>query len=556
VERHPVFALSDQFVDGYAAHRPIEATVSGIPGHDHAWDDLSPDGHDALAAWLRDVLDELASLPAATTHEERLAVHVLEELVRSDLDDHEHGEHTRDLSHMDGTVPHVRIALLSMDRTVPQGWDDTLARLRTLPDALRGYRRTLQQGQDAGRWAAARQAESIVSQLRAMAGPEGAIRGLLDAHERAGGTQVPHAELTTAATGAGAACLALADDLEATYLPHAPTTDGVGEERYLRAARHHLGMDLDPHEAYAWGWEHLARLRERMRRTVAAIDPDGDVASVMHRLKTDPAHCAADADEFVRVVHARLADAVERLDGTHVAIPPAARRIDVRVEPADGAIGAYYVPGSEDGTRPGAAVWELEGDGPYPLYEEISTAYHEGFPGHHLQLSVQSTLTDRLSRAHRTLYWNAGYGEGWALYCERLMDELGFLDEPAYVVGYLTSALLRAVRVVVDIGCHLGLRIPSDQPFHPGEPWNFELAVEMLEQDARLSPEYARSEATRYLGMPAQAITYQLGERVILELREELRARDGDAFDLAGFHARVLGNGPVGLALLRELVLD
>jgi uncharacterized protein (DUF885 family) len=192
-----------------------------------------------------------------------------------------------------------------------------------------------------------------------------------------------------------------------------------------------------------------------------------------------------------------------------------------------------------------------------PLYGHITTAYHEGFPGHHLQCGIQVALADKLSRLHRLSVWYPGYGEGWALYSEDLMNELGYFEKPEYVLGMLAAQLFRACRVVIDIGSHLELPIPKDQTnFHPGEPWTFETAVEMLVKRGDETGDYARSEVTRYLGWPGQAISYKVGQRVIKELRDELKRTKGAAFDLKDFHARVLNSGPVGLELLRRLVLE
>jgi uncharacterized protein (DUF885 family) len=218
-------------------------------------------------------------------------------------------------------------------------------------------------------------------------------------------------------------------------------------------------------------------------------------------------------------------------------------------------LAAWYIGPSEDFSRTGTIWWSLGDATSVPLFDQVSTAYHEGFPGHHLQIGVQVSLSDRLSRAHRLLAWRPGYGEGWALYAEQLMDELGELERPEYELGYLGTSLMRAVRVVVDLGLHLGLPIPADAPIHAGEAWTYERAVEALVHLAFLDESTARSEVTRYLGWPAQAISYAVGQREIVALRDERRAREGDAFDLRRFHADVLASGAVGLDHLRELVL-
>jgi uncharacterized protein (DUF885 family) len=273
-------------------------------------------------------------------------------------------------------------------------------------------------------------------------------------------------------------------------------------------------------------------------------------------LRTDPDRLAAIPDDLVAFLKARLDEALDRLAGSHFDVPDKIRACDVKLAPPGGSLGAYYVGPSEDFTRPGSVWWSIDRSVPTPLYDNVSTAYHEGFPGHHLQVGIQASLADRLSRMHRLWIWNSGSGEGWALYAERLMDELGYLDRPDYVFGFLAAQMLRACRVVIDIGSHLELAIPAGQPFHPGETWSYELAVEMLETYATLERANAESEVKRYLGWPGQAIAYKVGEREILKLRAEVQARQGDEFDVKAFHQRLLEVGPLGLDLLRRFVLD
>ena len=155
-----------------------------------------------------------------------------------------------------------------------------------------------------------------------------------------------------------------------------------------------------------------------------------------------------------------------------------------------------------------------------------------------------------LSRFQRLFAHNTGYAEGWALYAEHLMEELGFLEQPEAVLGKLINEVVRAWRIVIDIGLHLELDIPADSPWFPGETWSFDLAVEALRDRALLTHETAVANVVRYLGFPGQAITYKLGQREILRLREQHRRRPG--FSLAAFHARVLSTGTVGLGVLRR----
>jgi uncharacterized protein (DUF885 family) len=315
-------------------------------------------------------------------------------------------------------------------------------------------------------------------------------------------------------------------------------------------------MDFDPLETYEWGWSEVHRIEAAMARIAREIRPGATVPEVIDLLIRDPDRCAKDAEEFLAVMRERQERALRELDGRHFDIPAPARRIEVKIAPPGGALGAYYIPPSEDFSRPGTVWYSPAKTTMMPLYDEISTAYHEGFPGHHLQCAIQVHLAGRLSRLHSLIVWYPGHGEGWALYAEQLMDELGYFEKPEYVLGMLNAKLMRACRVVVDIGMHLELPIPKDETFHPGEVWNYDLGVAFMHGRAFLPIENARSEVTRYLGWPGQAIAYKVGERVILELREELKRRKGPAFDLKDFHTRVVGSGSVGLDHLRELVLS
>ena len=208
---------------------------------------------------------------------------------------------------------------------------------------------------------------------------------------------------------------------------------------------------------------------------------------------------------------------------------------------------------SEDFSRPGS-IWYAPGERTaLPLWQEVSTAYHEGFPGHHLQVATAVAQREKLSRFHRTVIWYAGSGEGWALYAERLMDELDYFEKPEYRLGLLASQLFRSVRVVLDIGCQLGLRLPEDAPLHAGETWDYEIGVDYLHHVAHQAPDVSKSEVKRYLGWVGQAISYKVGEREILDIRE--RARISPGYDQKDFHRRMLDAGAIRLDHLREIML-
>ncbi len=552
------FEISDAYVDEVLARSPMAATSFGIPGSDDRWDDLSPAAHDQWVqlweATRRDLAPHLDDEDPDHAHAARVLVASLDENLAS----HAAGDHLRDLSHIYCPFTEVRDIFDLMDRSTPQAWRHITRRLATIDVPLDGYRATLQRGRRAGLVAARRQVASVMDQARVLAGPDSSWHGYAQQAREVG---VDDADLTTlqaAVVRATDVVADFADWLESDLLPHAPEADAVGRDRYARAVDRFLGDDIDLDETYAWGWDELARLWAEMESVAAEIDPDADVATVVQRLETDPAEAAGSPDEFAAFVQARLDQAVTQLDGVHFDLPDKMKAITVNLAPAGGALGAWYINPSEDFARPGSVWYSLGDRQQVPLWQEVSTAYHEGFPGHHLQVATVMDRADVLSRAHRMLVWYPGYGEGWALYAERLMDELGYLQRPAYRLGMLASHAFRAARVVVDLGLHLDLPIPDDAPLHAGGDWDFDTAVAFMHRIGLQPPDVAESEVVRYLGWPAQAISYKVGERAILGIREDLRRRaaaDGRTFELERFHRDVLDGGALRIDHLRDRLL-
>ena len=551
---HPVFALSSRFVDELAALHPTRGTYLGVPGSDHLWGEQGMAGVAADEALLRRTQAELEELPSTDgDHWAEVARRVLAEQLADGLGSIAAGDHYYDINHLASTVPGMRSLVELQSFATAEQADDLLTRLETIGGALDGWWEKVDEGRRKGFLVARRQVEALAEQLRKGVEPTGAYQQKLDQVAAAHPDLAARCEAAREAVTA--ACVATAQRLEDVYLPDAPLEDGVGIERYRRNARRFLGTDLDLEATYAWGWERIAVLRERAHEVARRIDPSTDLDGVLDRLRSDPAYAAPSQAAFRDAMQERQEIALAKLTDVHFEVPEHIRTVTVNTVAPGAPLAAWYHGPSEDFSRPGTIWWSLGDAVQVPLFDQVSTAYHEGFPGHHLQIGIQVGLSDRLSRAHRLLAWRPGYGEGWALYAEQLMDELGELERPEYELGYLGTSLMRAVRVVVDLGLHLGLPIPDDAPLHPGEAWEFEYAVEALTTLAFLDEATARSEVTRYLGWPGQAISYAVGQRAIVELREERRSREGDAFDLRRFHADVLGSGCVGLDHLRELVL-
>lgn len=536
------FEISHRFVDDWAALHPTDATIYGVAGHDHRWTDYSPEGAAARAELMRRYRAEIAPHLDHPDRMQWLAARVLDEYLARQQTWYEHREHLRDLNHLDSPLQDMRTALEMLDLTTSEGRQALRERLAGVEAALGSYQATLEEGRRQGLVAARRQVESVVAQAQALAGQESML--VRFAREE------PSLEREAAA--AGDAFAAFADYLRNSYLPSAAEEDAVGEERYLRMVRRFLGAGIDPEATYRWGWEEIHRIRAEMSLLADEILPGGSMPEVVELLDTDPTRAAPSPEAFLEFVAERQRRAVEDLSGRHFEVAPEIREVAVRLDPPGSALGAHYTGPAEDFSRPGIIWYSLGDTTRIPLWQEVSTAYHEGFPGHHLQVGTALLLSDRLSRAHRLLVWYSGSGEGWALYAERLMDELGYFEKPEYRFGMLASELFRACRVVVDIGSHLRYRIPEHSPVAPGGEWSYEVAVAMM-RDVGLQPDAnARSEVTRYLGWPGQAISYKVGQQAILELREEWTRRLGDRFDLAAFHRSLLEAGGIGLDLLRR----
>jgi uncharacterized protein (DUF885 family) len=553
----PIFALSSGFVDDFAARSPVQATLTGIPGQHDGWDDYSPAGAEKMRAFLGEYRAKLDALPAANDRYGRIARRVMREFLDERIAYLDHADHLADLNNIESPFQHLRTVFDLMDTKSAAGFAAIARRLETLHAPLSGYLEALRTGQARGLSAAKRQVRAVVEQAAVHAGEGSSLGDLVGAFDRANIDDPALRErLVAAVAHARGAFGRFGEALAREYLPNASDRDPVGSERYARSAARFLGMDLDPHETYAWGWREIAAIEAAMARLAEGVRPGASIAEVVRQLEKHPDEVVEDNERFLVLMRERQGRALRDLMESHFDVPEPIRNIEVKLAPPGGALGAYYIPPSEDFSRPGTVYYAPASDKKYALFSEITTAYHEGFPGHHLQCGLQVYYADRLSRLHRLLVCCSGYAEGWALYAEQLMDELGYYERPSYVLGMLMAKLFRACRIVADIGMHLELRIPETSSFHPGEVWSHDLCVEFLVERAFIDRGFAESEAVRYLGWPGQAISYKVGERVILELRDEMRRELGEAFDLRAFHEAVLGAGSVGLSHLGEIVRE
>ncbi|MEU4062511.1 DUF885 domain-containing protein [Streptomyces wedmorensis] len=545
--------VADDHVDALIALDPITGTYLGVKESAGLLPDFSPAGQRAVADLARRTLarlDEAERTPGADDDVERRCARLLRERLTAELAVHEAEEGLCAVSNMRSPAHSVRIVFTVMPTETEEDWTAVASRLRAVPAALEGYRSALELGLERKLFGGPRPTATFVDQLTEWSGGSSGKPGWFEEFATSGPDSLPaglRTELATAGKEATAAVAALRDWMRDVYAPAvAGAPDTVGRERYQRWTRYFNGTDLDLDQAYAYGWAEYHRLLAEMRTEAERILPGAGPWEALAHLDEHGTHI--EGTEAVRVWLQELMDeAIEALDGTHFELADRVRRVESRIAPPGGAAAPYYTGPSEDFSRPGRTWLPVDGTTRFPVYDLVSTWYHEGVPGHHLQIAQWVHVADRLSRYQATLGKVSANVEGWALYAERLMDELGFLPDAERRLGYLDGQMMRACRVIVDIGMHLGLEIPAESPFHPGETWTPELAQEFFQLHSSRPPAFVESEMTRYLSMPGQAIGYKLGERAWLLGRANARAAHGDAFDAKAWHMAALSQGSLGL---------
>jgi uncharacterized protein (DUF885 family) len=529
------------------------ATFLGIAGHDGELADLSPDGFATREACTRKALADMATLTPGDDREQ-VAQEAFVERLGLEIEMYDAGIPQSEISVIESQLHGIRQAFDLMGTDGTEAWEAIDSRLAAIPEALEGYRQTLRASATAGRVSARRQMEEVAVQIRhwlglegnggnvfgtlvAQYGEDGALRGQLDEH----------------AAQASEAVASFGQFLGRELAPHGREKEAVGRDYYALASRYFLGATVDLEETYQWGWEELKRIEDQMAAVAEEIVPGGTVDEAVAALDADPKRTLQDKHSF-RDWMQDLADrTIGAMADVHFDIPEPIRRIECCLAPTDDG-GIYYTGPSEDFTRPGRMWWAVpDTQKTFSTWREVTTVYHEGVPGHHLQVAQTTYRSEILNRWQRLMCWVSGHGEGWALYAERLMDDLGYLADPGDKLGMLDAQGFRAARVIVDIGMHLELEVPRDNPYgwRPGERWTPEMGLEFMRAHSRDEDARIVFEVKRYLGWPGQAPSYKVGERIWLQAREDAKARLGDAFDLKSFHRSALDLGSIGLDPLR-----
>jgi uncharacterized protein (DUF885 family) len=533
--RSEIFEISDVYIDEAAALSPMDCTYLGNGLNQDKLDDFSIAGAEIVANLTRQTLKKLEAIQPIDEID-RIAKSVMAERLESGLELHESQEGFVLWNVLTSPPSNIRSIFELMPKDSQQDFANIASRLHAVETAHAQWIQTISTVAKAGKTTAQRQVRGVIEQLESYA--NGGYSQMCTNFDPDG----KYPDMHSAAKIAEKSSAQTAEYLKNEYMKIATPDDAVGAERYAVWSRYFTGAKLDLRATYEWGMADLKAINERMWVIAEQIKPGAKtLREVADILDHDPKYVIKGKENVIKYLQDFTDAAIKRMDGEYFEIDERIKVCEARLAPEGSASAPYYNPPSEDLSRPGTTWIPMLGKDEVSSWHLVSTWYHEAVPGHHLQIATVTIEKDRLSRFQRTAAWISGYGEGWALYAERFMNELGAFDEPGIEMGYLSAQALRAARIVVDIGMHLGY---TD---FDGNVWNAESSRKLLNEQALLDEDHSRSETDRYLGWPGQAISYKVGERVWMTAREDAKARLGAAFNMKKFHTYALKIGPMGL---------
>ena len=543
----PLDAVAEAHVDALAANDPLAATGIGLPGHDHELPDYSPEGIGHWADELRRTLRLIEETPRTDVVDEVTAA-AMRERLGLELESIEASDHFAAVNNIDSPVQWLRDVFDLMPTRSDDDWSNIASRMAGMPRAVSGYIETLREGITRGIVPARRAVTDVAAQATDLAGEKSRFRQLVSEAGREG---TLGAELQRAAELARSAFGDLVRFLTQDLAPVARETDAVGRERYQRASREFLGARIDLDETYEWGVEALARITAEQEAIAGEIAGSGaTISEAIAVLNADPANQLSGTEALREWMQRTADEAIAALDGKYFTLDPRVRSIEGMIAPSATG-GIYYTGPSADFSRPGRMWWSVPaGVTEFTTWQEKTTVHHEGVPGHHLQIGQAVAQAENLNRWRSLVCWVSGHGEGWALYAERLMDEFGFLN-PGERLGMLDGQRLRATRVVLDLGIHLGK--PAFDRYGCGT-WDHDKCWQLLRDNVAMEENQLRFELHRYLGWAGQAPSYLIGQRIWEQIRDDAARRAGQEFDLRDFHDRALAVGSLPLDVLREVL--
>lgn len=542
--------IAEKWVETMIDLDPDTAVWLGLPGRIGEIGDHSPAGHERYIGEAKKVL---AALAAETPVDEVDEVTKTDISYQLDLDvaSSEARLFERDLNVIASPAQGIREIFDLMPTATEGDWSVVSKRLGNVPAAVDGYIETLRKGIADGVTPARRQVVEVAQQARKHGDPLGFFFDFTGAAELEGGAALPESLANDLRAGAEASADAysrLAEFLETELAPAATEQDAIGRELYELHSKHFLGAAIDLDETYEWGREELQRMIDEQTRIAGEILKGASVEEAVAHLEKDPARKLHGTDALQKWMQETSDRAVAELSRDHFDIPEPVKALECMIAPTQEG-GIYYTGPSDDFSRAGRMWWSVpEGVTEFDTWRELTTVYHEGVPGHHLQIGQAVYNRATLNTWRRQLGGTSGHAEGWALYAERLMEELGYLEDPADRLGMLDGQRMRAARVVLDIGVHLG------KPNLEGTGlWDADYALEFMRKNVNMNDSFIRFEVNRYLGWPGQAPSYKVGQRIWEQIRDQ--AQQAPGFSFKDFHKRALDLGGVGLDTLKAALL-
>jgi uncharacterized protein (DUF885 family) len=531
---------------------PEFATLAGDDRYNDRWSDVSLSHIEQQKRELAGRLSRFRAFDTAGFSEkEKLDHRLMVRKLVEQLEGLDFREYEMPVDQMDGIHLLLPQFVSLMPFSIGKHYVDYVARLRAIPRLFEQVTELLRQGERDGLMPPRHLLDKTVEQCRAIAAPAGEanvfgrpVAGIPDAVPIAEGERLRREVLAAIDEQVRPAYDRLAGFMAEEYAPRGRREAGIwalpdGEARYRYAIRHLTTTELDPDSIHELGLEQVARV-EAEQGAIARELGFSDLPAFRASLKANPVLVPRSREQIVDMYRRFIEQMEAQLPRLFGRLPT----VGLEVRPVEEyrekeAAAAEYHPGTPDGSRPGV-VYVNTGD-----HEQRSTvgiesaAYHEGVPGHHMQVSVAQALED-LPPFRRHAYYGA-YTEGWALYSERLGKEIGFYEDPYSDFGRLSHELLRAVRLVVDTGVH-------------HKRWTREQMVDYFRGHSSEDEPDLQAEVDRYIVLPAQALTYKLGELAILGLRADAQKQLGDGYDVRAFHDQILGAGALPLDVLREHV--
>ncbi|MFN4846996.1 MAG: DUF885 domain-containing protein [Rhodoluna sp.] len=550
-EQSKLDVLAEEWVKKLVELSPDFATYAGFKVGEDRLEDTSPE---AGAEYNRLEKEMLAKVEATEVADEvdNVTKMAMTSTLKLSNEIYEAGLWKRDLNPIASTAQGIRdIFDISPTATV-ENWENLAKRMRAVDGAVEGYIACLREGIKANDTPAVRQIKIAIEQAEQLLTPDGFFRKFA-ANAKPTEGELPDSlkkELIEAAEAATAGYGKMASFFKEELLPAGNSEDAIGRERYALLSARFLGKRVDLDETYEWGREELERVIAEQKKVANEIKAGATVEEAIKVLDEDPKRKLRGTDELQRWMQKLSDAAIEKLSGTHFDIAPELKNLECMIAPTQHG-GIYYTSPTDDFSRPGRMWWSVPvGVTEFNTWRETTTVYHEGVPGHHLQIGQKVYNKKDLNSWRRLASWSSGHGEGWALYAERLMQELGFLDDPGDRLGMLDGQRMRAARVVLDLGVHLG-----KQNLEGTGKWDFDYALAFMRKNVNMSDQFVNFEVHRYFGWPGQAPSYKIGQRIWEQIRDEYKLRQGENFNIKEFHMKALNLGSIGLDTLEKALL-